>query len=511
MMSTRSLTGTGLQFAVGTALLAAGCALGPEPQRPETAADGTVAYLHSADADSGEVSLQETSGSWWQRIGDPEIVDLVEQALENNTDLMAAAARVLEAEAQLERAGGSRWPQVSASVGASRVKNSFVLPNIGRTEIYSTNYSDDLTVSYVVDLLGKLKRTRQSAWASLLATEASRQALEHAIVAGIVKSRVAVANLEQSVTISEQIRESWAQTLETVERRYRGGLVAAVDLYLARENLSATQAAEVQLRGRLAQARHALDVLVGRRPGTGPLAAATLPELPDPEPLPVGLPADLLEQRPDVRQAEMQVAAATYGVGVALADLFPSLTLSASAGMVGDSLSDLTSSDGLVYSAVANLLAPIFNGGQRRADVDAARARVEQASAHYAGSVLTALREVEDALVAESSAWQRLEFTQRRLGEARAADRVARERYQRGVESLLKVLETERRLRSAEEALITTRGDLWNARVDLHLALGGDWTLRDKGEADHLAMSNEVEEGPDQKNELGYASSEVLR
>jgi outer membrane protein TolC len=229
----------------------------------------------------------------------------------------------------------------------------------------------------------------------------------------------------------------------------------------------------------------------------------------------LGIPADLLEQRPDVRQAELQLSAATFGVGVALADLFPSLNLSASAGLVGDSLSDLTSSDGLIYNAVANLVAPIFNGGLRRAEVGAARARAEQASARYAGTVLTALREVEDALVAESSAWQRLEYTRRRLAEARAADRVARERYQRGVESLLKVLETERRLRSAEEALIATRGDLWNARVDLHLALGGDWMLgesrSDYDGADRHASGNGVNRSLDHSDELIDESSEVSR
>jgi multidrug efflux system outer membrane protein len=487
--------------------------LGPEPQRPETIADAVSSFVHApefGDAGSRPVSPGIT---WWRGIGDPEIVALVEQALENNTDLMAAAARVLEAEAQLARVGGSRWPQVTAGVAASRVKNSFVLPNIGRTEIYSTNYSDDLTVSYMVDLFGKLKRTRQSAWASLLATEASRQALEHAVVASVVRSRVAIANLERAVAISEQIRESWAQTLETIERRYRSGLVAAVDLYLARENLSATQAVEVQLHRQLSQTRHALDVLVGRRPGSGSLPASTLPELPDPEPLPLGMPVDLLERRPDLRQAEMSLSAATFGVGIALADLFPSLTLSASGGAAADSLSNLTSSDGLVYSAVANLVAPIFNGGQRRAEVDAARARVEQASAHYAGTVLTALREVEDALVAESSAWKRLEYTKRRLDEARAADRVARQRYQRGVESLLKVLETERRLRSAEEALIATRGDLWNARVDLHLALGGDWALGESrvvsGQAAGLASARRTDESSNYKHELIDESSEV--
>jgi multidrug efflux system outer membrane protein len=142
-------------------------------------------------------------------------------------------------------------------------------------------------------------------------------------------------------------------------------------------------------------------------------------------------------------------------------------------------LSDLTSSDGIVYNAVIGLVGPLFTGGQRRGAVDAARARAEQAAAAYAGAILVALREVEDALVLTSSVADQLAHTETRVVEARAADRIARERYQRGVESMLTVLETERRLRSAEEALITSKIELWNSRIDLFLALGGDWELPD--------------------------------
>jgi NodT family efflux transporter outer membrane factor (OMF) lipoprotein len=260
-----------------------------------------------------------------------------------------------------------------------------------------------------------------------------------------------------------------------VERRYSSGVVQALDLRLARENLASAESAEVAVEGALEQARLALDLLLGRRPGTGDELPPTLPLLPDLEPVPPGLPADLLDRRPDLLEAEMQLAAATSRVGIALADLYPSLTLTGSAGTRSDSLSDLASTDGLIYNAVASLLGPIFTGGQRRAQVEAARARVEQAAASYAEAVLVALREVEDALVANATARRQVELATRRVEEARAADRISRDRYQRGVQPMLAVLETERRLRAAEEALITAQSDLWLARVDLFLALGGDW------------------------------------
>jgi multidrug efflux system outer membrane protein len=188
------------------------------------------------------------------------------------------------------------------------------------------------------------------------------------------------------------------------------------------------------------------------------------------------LPIALLDRRPDLIQAEMQLASATYGIGIALADLYPTVSLTASGGTVSDSVSDLLDTDSIVYNTVASLLGPIFTGGARRAEVAAARARAEAAAAAYSGAVLGALRDVEDALVADRANRDRLQSAYRRLDEAQAADRIARERYQRGVESFLTVLETERRLRTAEEAMITTKSDLWNTRIDLYLALGGDWS-----------------------------------
>ncbi len=455
------------------ALAVAGCTLGPDAERPQTAADTAATFVNAQNTATPATDL----APWWTRFGDPTTSELVELALENNTDLQVAAARLLEAEAAWGQSRSTLWPKVDYQVTGTRAKSSFVLPEMGRRTIYSTTYSDGISVSYQVDLFGKLKRTRQAAWANLLAEQAARTTVEHSVIAGVVRARVQVATAERAQEITTEIRTSWERTLATVERRYRSGLVGAVDLHLARENLASVRAAETQIAASVKKARHALDVLVGQRPGTGPLLPDTLPELPDLSPVPAGLPAALLDRRPDLLRSEMQLSAATYGIGAALADLYPSLTLTGSAGSSSDSLGDLLDVDSVVYNVVAGLVGPIFAGGARRAEIDAARARADAAGAAYAGVVLNALREVEDALVADEANQQRLEHTRRRLAEADSADSLARERYSRGVEAFLKVLETERRLRSAEEALITTRADTWNTRIDLFLALGGDWTL----------------------------------
>jgi multidrug efflux system outer membrane protein len=454
-----------------TLLSVGGCTLGPEPARPVTVADASDTYVHADDQEPTEPAVS----AWWRTFGDETTTELVELALQNNTDLQAAAARVLEAEAGLRRAHGARLPQVGFGASATDQRVSFVLPEVGRRTIDSTTYSYNFNVSWQTDLLGRLKRTQQSSWASLLAQEEAREAMVHTVVALVVRSRVLVATAERALAINQEITKSWESTTNTVERRYRAGLAGAVELHLARENLAAVRASEAVIAGQLDLARLALDVLVGRRPGSGEPLPDTLSELPALEPVPLGLPAALLDRRPDLRQAEMQLASATYGVGAAIANLYPDLSLTGSIGASDDSFNDLTLTDGLVYNAVANLIGPIFSGGQRRANVDAAKARAEQATAQYAGVVLTALREVEDALVLGDSTRLNWEFSDQRVSEARAADRLAKQRYQRGVETLLTVLETERRLRLAEQAIINATADVWNARIDLFLALGGDW------------------------------------
>ncbi len=493
--------------AAGVLILAAGCTLGPDPERPSTAADIGESYVFAPE---GETEPVPEVTPWWREFGDETTTELVELALAHNTDLRAAAARVMEAEAALERAGGARLPQVGYGAAASKQRNSFVLPNIGRQNIDSTTYSYNFNVSWQADLFGRLKRTQQSAWATMLAEEAAREAVVHSVVAAVVRARVLVATTAWALDINRQITASWESTTRTVDRRYRAGIAGAVELHLARENLASARASEAILEGQLEQARLALDVLVGRRPGSAGMLPATMPQLPSLDPVPLGLPAALLDRRPDLRRAEMQLSAATYGVGAAIATLYPDLSLTGSVGESADSINELDLTN-FVYNLVANLTGPLFSGGQRRADVDAAKARAEQAAAVYAGAVLNALREVEDALVLGDSSVQNFNLTTDRVTEARAADSLAKQRYQRGVETLLTVLETERRLRLAEQAIVISTISVWNARIDLFLALGGDWgTDPPNAEAGPTVAANVPANSENPKSEIRNPKSEEV-
>jgi multidrug efflux system outer membrane protein len=464
-----------LFLGLATAVIISGCMVGPNYIRPETMADGGGGFINAPAGwtDANDICQ---NGPWWRCFGDQVTADLVLLALERNTDLKAAAAKVLEAEALLAQSHGVRLPDVSYAAARRRAKvsgSSFGFEG----GFFSTIYSQSFNVSYIVDFFGKLRRAEKAAVADLLASEADRQTLRHAIISQVIRTRIQIATQQRLLDVARADIVSREQTLRIVERRYNSGLVGPLDVYMAKENLAAARSLEPQIVERVKLAQHSLDVLIGQRPGALAQLPDRLGELGEPEPVPVGLPAALLDRRPDVRAAELRLRAATERVGVSIAALFPDLTLSGSWGYQAGKFSMLTDPEGEVYSAIIGLAAPIFKGGQLKAQVDAAKARATQAAENYAGVVLVALREAEDALVRQQTLKERTGHLRERLTEALRAETLARQRYMRGVEQILIVLDTERRRRLAQNELILTTGDLWNGRVELFLALGGNWDV----------------------------------
>ncbi len=466
-----------------TAVLATGCMVGPKYKRPEIAADTNDGYFNAGGYVT-DVNDFGDAGMWWQRFGDPATAELVRQMLESNYDLKASAARVLQAQAALAQAHGGRLPDVSYSLGRDRSKVSFNLGALGggRFSFMNTTWSQGISVAYIVDFFGKLKRAERAAWAQLLAAEANEQALTNSMIATVIEARINIATLQKRLAIARANTKSRRETLRIVERRYGEGLVGPVDVRLARENLEASLALEPSIELSLIRAHHALDVLLGHRPGGSEQLPDTLAELPDLEPVRIGLPAALLDRRPDVRAAELMVRAANEEIGVSIAQLYPDLTLVANYGASADRWRDIWEHFSETYSALVGLSQPIFTGGRLRAQVDAAEARHAELAANYAGTVLTAMREVEDGLIAEQMLREQFKHTALRLEEATAAENLSQERYQRGVDSILSVLETERRRRIAEEQLTILKGQIWTTRVNLHLALGGDWNDQEQSD-----------------------------
>ncbi|MHC4436835.1 MAG: efflux transporter outer membrane subunit [Planctomycetota bacterium] len=473
----------GIFFVLSCAMYT-GCMVGPDYSRPETPAETSGAYFH-AGANEQDVNDFTDADGWWEGFGDPITAQLVRQALENNYDLKAAAARVLQAQAVLAEMRGRQWPDVSYNISRDRSKRSFNLGSGpfggGRFSVMSTTWAQDFTVNYIVDLFGKLKHSERAAWADMLASEASGQALTNSIIAGVINSRINIATIQRRLSIARANTESRQKTLEIVERRYAQGLAGPVDIRLARENLAASKAAEPAVELSLITARNALDVLLARPPGSSKDLPKTLEDLPDLEPVPIGVPARLLDRRPDVKAAELALRSANERIGVSIARLYPDLNLTANYGANGDEWRDIWQSYSETYALLMRLAQPIFRGGQIRAQIDAAKARYSELAANYAGTVLVAMREVEDALVSEQMLQSQLQYTERRFREAKAAEELSRQRYQQGLSAFLVVLETERRRRIAEEQLIILKRQIWTTRVNLYLALGGDWNKRNIG------------------------------
>jgi multidrug efflux system outer membrane protein len=468
--------------------LLAGCMMGPKYKRPETAADQAKAFAH-APQPTAEVNEVNKPDEWWKRFGDPTTADLVTKALEQNYDLKAGAARVLQAQAALGQARGQLWPAASYNLMGDQSKRFF---NFGTGDIelpppfnelgaafspVTTTWSQSISVTYLLDLFGKLRRAERAAWENLLASSASQQAVTNSVVASVIQARVNVATLQRRLDIAQANVKSWERTVEITERRYKEGLISPVAVRLARTNLETALAQEPALRLSLATTTNALDVLVAQPPGTSPLLPTTLPDLPDLEAVPVGVPAALLDRRPDVRAAEFQLMVANEQVGISIAQLFPDLALTGSYGFSGTTWNDIwkPSTQSEIYSTIMNVSAPIFQGGRLHAQIRASKARFAELAAVYAGVVLTAMREVEDALVAEQLLQEQLTHAVLRVREAQAGEELAQQRYAQGVENILTVLEAQRQRRIAEEVLAILKGQIWITRVNLHLALGGDW------------------------------------
>jgi len=469
---------------LASSLLLGGCMVGPDYARPETAAQTDSGFFNARKNDQ-EPNALPTVDRWWETFADQTTTALVEKALESNLDIQAAAARALQAQAALNETAGLLWPDVSYELSRDRSKRSFNFGGLGgggRFSVMTTTWTQQISVSYILDFFGRLRRLKRAAWAEMLAAEANQDALTNTIIAGVITSRVQIATLQRRLDIERANTQSRRKTLDIVERRYAQGLVGPVDVRLARENLAAAQAVIPTIELSLATAHHALDVLLARRPGSSEHLVRTLPDLPNLEPIPIGLPVSLLDRRPDIRAAEMSLRAANERIGVSVAQFFPDLTLAAGWGRSGDTWEDLWIDETEIYSALMRLGQPIFKGGQLRAQLEASKARYSEAAALYSTAVLNALREVEDALISEDLFQRQLQYVEVRLTEALAAEQLSRERYQRGVERILTVLESERRRRIAENELILLKRLIWTNRVNLHLALGGDWSSQPENE-----------------------------
>jgi len=452
------------------ALGLAGCAVGPDYVTPEAA---MPARWHRA---AGEHAVTRAAlGEWWRDLRDPLLDDLMVRAVEGNLDVASAKAKIRQARAERRQAIGGILPTLDGSASGKRLQTAptSTVPNTVVGSLFQAGFDS----SWEIDLFGANARSIEAAGANVQASENDLDAVLLTMVGDVASYYVEARGYQARIALAQRTAKSQRETAALTRTKFDAGSASAVDTAKAEAQAATTEAAIPSLETALAQAVHRLSILTGREPGALAAEMSRPRAIPTPtRALPKGLPADVLRNRPDVRAAERRLAQATAKIGQAEAALYPSVSLTGSLSTAAVRPGDLGKASTIAWSWGPAVSVPIFEGGKLVAARDAAQATRDQSLIAWRSSVLTALEDVENALVALSQ--ERVKAG--RLSEAatnyRRAATLSRALYQSGSSSFLDVLDAERSLYSAEDALLQSRVAITTDHVALAKALGGGWT-----------------------------------
>jgi multidrug efflux system outer membrane protein len=450
-------------------LLLAGCAVGPTYERPPV--ELPAAWKQTAPRYAED-------GRWWRIYGDSQLESLVDESFKTNSDLLIAAARVDEARALLGEASSFFFPRVDGEFTRSRQRVSrstaTSFPGIPRE---FNNYSASLNISYELDLFGRLSSSERAARAELEASEASRDAVRLALAAQVAKSYFALRSLDEQVDLTRRTLALREEALRLQQKRREAGVIGDFEFRQLEAEVAAARAQLPNLEREREAQEVALSVLLGRSPrdvfeGNVSVKKA-FEESPGATAIPSGMPSELLLRRPDLVEAERQLAAANARIGVARAEMFPSIGLTAVLGSESAALTNLFSGAAGMWTLAAAVTQPIFAGGRLQARTEAAEARERQALAQYQQAIRAAFGEVRTALVAQTRARESFEAESARAAALGETHRLARLRYDAGIASQLDVIDAERGLLAARIARIDALRAQRAAVADLFRALGG--------------------------------------
>ncbi len=460
-----------MRYLIVTLILAgflAGCAVGPKYSRPDVPVPAS--WLNAPETQESLANLP-----WWELFSDPEMQKLIRTALDQNKNLRLAAARVDEFRANVGIVRANQFPQVQGTASAARARVSTVGPNYlpGFPPDYNTfNLGGDLT--YQIDFWGLYSRATEQARANLLATEQARQNVVISVVTGVAQSYFQLRQLDLQLEIARRTAVSFQDSLGLTQIRFKGGVASELDVRQAQTALYGATSQIPLFQQQIVQQENGIRVLLGENPGPIPrglpLTGQRLPLE-----VPAGLPSQLLERRPDIRQAEQQLAAAYAGVGVAKAQFFPQVPLTATAGLESLELSKLLTSPARTWEIMLGLTQPLFTGGRLKANLAAAEAVRKEAQITYEATVQQAFADVEDGLIAYTKTRAQLAEQRSLVEAAAAAFRLATVRYVDGVSIYLDVLDSERQLFAAQMSEAQTEGAVLLSLVQLYKALGGGW------------------------------------
>ena len=464
-------------LASAVVLLSAACASPhPDEARPEL---GVLLRDELRAAWAGPASSGEYPGDapFWEGFQDEVLDGLVREALIHNQDLAASAERLRAAAGRARIARSARRPQLDANATYARQQNVFVgLPIPGASGPLSTTFDQwnaSLDLAWELDLWGKLAAAVDAATADVAATAADLAGARLSVAAQVTQAWFGLREASEQSLLAEATVATYERSLDVVKGRFDAGLSGALDLRLAEANAASSRASLVSAQRAEAAASRQIELLLGRFPASELEAAGDFGELPGQ--VPAGIPADVLARRPDLVAAERRMAAAEALAKQARLDRWPSLALTTSLGRTSEEFDDLLDGDFSIWSLAGRLAGPILDGGRRRARVDEALADLRASRAAFAGLALRAFFEVENALDAERRLRERIGHLEDAAKAARAATELAEDQYREGLISIELVLESQRGQFRAESAFLAARRELFQARVDLHVALGGSF------------------------------------
>lgn len=451
-------------------LLIAGCAGGPL-KIPTT---GPVPAEWRNAADFPVASPERDLSRWWRSFEDPTLNRLIEDGLAQSPDMASATARVREARANRKITEAALYPSISGS--AARSTQSVDTDTTGRRT--STGYSAGLNASWEVDLYGRNRSNLAAASAALGAAEENLRSVQASLAAEIAAAYTSLRAAETGLGILQRNIAIQEETFQFTDWRRQVGEADALEATQAEASLEQSRGAIPSLQQNIAQTRNLLARLCGREPGAlDGFLKSSGNDIPSPaRRLAVGIPADTIRQRPDVRIAGYQLISAVARTRAAEAERFPSLSLSGSLGLSSLSSTKIYNPESVAAGIVAGLAGPVFDAGRIRANIDASDAATDQALEAYRASILTALSEVEDSLIACRRSAERLAALEKATRLAREADQLARQRYKAGEIDFLTVLDSQRTLLSLEDSRLTTQTDRTTAYIRLYQALGGGWS-----------------------------------
>jgi len=476
-------------LAVAAALLFAGCApihqpngflgklwrleVGPQYQPP--AADTPEAFRgrHIDPADAASFA----DLPWWDVFADPVLQGLVKGALEGNYDLQAAIARIEQARAQIGVAASQFFPQAGYQGIASRGR---IPGGVISTTIPAATFNTflgALNVAWELDIWGRIRRSTEAAQAQYLANEEARRGVVVTLVSDVATNYFQLLELDRELAIAHESADTYRRTLDSFTKRYVGGTDTKISTSRAAANLQQSLATVAALERQITQQENAISVLLGTNPE--PIQRGT-PLVSQPVPVtPLGLTTDLLRRRPDIRQAEQTMIAANAGIGVAVANFFPTIGLSTIYGGASNKIGSVLKDSASLWNIAANLSGPIFQGGKLVESYYAQKAYWDETIAGYRSKIVEAFREVADALAAQDRLAEQRTAQEAQVAALRDAVRLSAARYDTGLTNYVEVLDAEQLLYPAESALGQTRRDQLVAVVNLYKALGGGWQPRE--------------------------------